>query len=945
MIKSFMGNPFIVKHKLVYFYHIILSGIKTGIDYCIADFGKTIGSAKMVVMNVLKQCIYGVPVVIKILNYAFMPLWVLRLLAYILLGPSIWLLIFIIETAIGIPITAFTIDPISLISQFFIMRFGSSMHNGVLSHDKPSTSHANVKKIPVVPIEPPPVNRLYLDPHLTGNDERILNAMVTIMSWIEIQNLPRLNSLADRNTDKMHWFNYQSPKLLSKGVLIELFSTHRDTRLKKIIEFITIKKESKDLAGAISLLLSISFSIRSPIPINFTVGLEVPNITRRPFERFIENMMTTLQSSQSTFICDFMLANLTDGTNTVNILNNQWNDKESTSNQKHYGAPFIDEFLLQPFMLKDPTDKLCLFNRLLIWFKHKFTNHLSQDIEIKFLHSSTDKILRDLHALQEIFWFQQPTQHPHLISSLDSSTIDTEDYEQELLENVNEILQDSISQPTDIPDVPIERQLTRQDQIFMIENFRHYDFNEELVGSSGKQLNSGNMEGLYQQKQSMSSTDRQISSPHHHFQYPHYAARLFEQTAYQIWEFDDPYDLGGKDDTFTFNTASNEKKRHIVASNLDIPKNTVTLTSYNNAKESHEEINTNRDLVKPFVINDAHLNKKKSIDSPQTFGDSNLAFSLAGNNMLRGLGITASHTPYSNSSSSKSKSDNRSMHSIKSGPVASNNKSHSDGSGGIIEPEGSDSPGTDSGSTSSSSKNEDISDIHPNDNDSSEDSDDHLMGSGDSFAEVFLTEEERAEFKQHFASLSNAIFGDVEDLRKKMSSVTRILKRLMSGPIVDVLNNIHALSLKGETSVEINDVLQKLKTQYKMTIEHYRHYEEYIEEFELGFAFYRGVEFADDNIREVEKLFLALEKSPRVHRNIMHMIQSGLVESTRVNKNLKMVVEQYISSSVHLKDRQRQREFRKSIDSLLDKISRLGYKYTQKVDEIHQANLGYAYGI
>lgn len=49
-------------------------------------------------------------------------------------------------------------------------------------------------------------------------------------------------------------------------------------------------------------------------PVHFRIGLEVPNIPRRPFEKFLEAMTTTLQSSRHPFICDYMLANLTHGT-------------------------------------------------------------------------------------------------------------------------------------------------------------------------------------------------------------------------------------------------------------------------------------------------------------------------------------------------------------------------------------------------------------------------------------------------------------------------------------------------------------------------------------------------------------------------------------------------------------------------------------------------------
>lgn len=475
-----IANPFLVKEITVYFYQRFISIVKKWILNIIRTAKK-----------ILQLCMLNVSWIIKISKFAFSPI---QTLIIIVILPPLRPLIFVTESIIGMPIIASTDDQVSLIPRFFTRRFtdlttaGSTsyfdgVYSWVYSLFENNDIQANIEETPTAPIEPNHVERLYLDPYFTHDNPLAQNMMMEILIWIETENLPRLVSLEDRDFEKIrHWFDYQYPEFLSKSVLIELFSTHRETRLKRMIEFMTTDANAGDLVTAIATLIAISFNIQSPIPVNFTVGSDVPNISRRPFERFIENMANTLQSSQSTFLCDFILSNLTDGNITVDIINKQWTDKNSTSNQKYHGAPFIDEFLQHPFIKFDPKpSKFRIFNRILFWFKRLFITNakLLQDTELNFLRLYANKTLKDLHTLQELFWFQ-PSQHPRLIpmpsSSLRASTLNTEDYELEYLIGLNEMLEDEISTPAEIPDVPLERQLTHAEQMNMLRNGPNDEF-------------------------------------------------------------------------------------------------------------------------------------------------------------------------------------------------------------------------------------------------------------------------------------------------------------------------------------------------------------------------------------------------------------------------------------------------------------------------------------
>lgn len=224
-------------------------------------------------------------------------------------------------------------------------------------------------------------------------------------------------------------------------------------------------------------------------------------------------------------------------------------------------------------------------------------------------------------------------------------------------------------------------------------------------------------------------------------------------------------------------------------------------------------------------------------------------------------------------------------------------------------------------------------------------SNENLIESGSSFTEIFLTLEERTEFEQHFFSLSTAVYSDIQDLRQKMSNITKIMNRLMSGDNPNFLNKLHALSIKGETLTETTKILQKLRTQFKSTAKHYRHYEEYIQEFELGFTFYRAVEFTNDFIQVIEKMLDSLRGEEPLPRDIMYRIRDGIAESTRMVKNLKIVVQHYLSFSVHLKNPQRQREFRETLEPMIENIATLGYRYTENVDAIRRRDFRQNYSV
>lgn len=61
-------------------------------------------------------------------------------------------------------------------------------------------------------------------------------------------------------------------------------------------------------------------------------------------------------------------------------------------------------------------------------------------------------------------------------------------------------------------------------------------------------------------------------------------------------------------------------------------------------------------------------------------------------------------------------------------------------------------------------------------------------GSGNSFVDVVLADDERAEFEYHVSGLADVNFGDVLALRKKMFDIKRVLTRLKSTKNKDIFN-------------------------------------------------------------------------------------------------------------------------------------------------------------
>ncbi|KAI7894805.1 uncharacterized protein EV154DRAFT_477907 [Mucor mucedo] len=1494
--KSFIAHPFLVKEIVTFFYQEFISWIKSSLKdlaiKCIPSLWLLMCAMRWVEVSVSKILTVNV-VVIKVLKFAFFPLWILKIVFLVVLSPFARLIIKTIEYTIGMPIIATADTQVSLIPRSFTRRFTDVAPAGSTSYfDRVYTwvrslvqggdmqagseeSHANT--VETNPSETNPVRPLYLAPNLGEDTEFVQNTIMTLLTWIEQQKLPRLENLADRDGDAIsHWFQFQSPELLCRGVLTELFSVHRDTRLEKMLEFFATDTESRDLAIAIATLLLISFDIKMPLPVRLIVGHQVPNVPRRPFERFVENMADTLQSSRSTLMCDFMLANLTDSTIAAEIVNKQWTDKNSTSNKKKPVPAFITEFIEQPFIVSDPKpSKFRFLKRALFWFKRTFTKAgLAQDAELKFLRLYADKTLKDLHELQELFWFQ-PGQHPRLIatpsSSLRASSMDTEDYEVEHYNLVHEILEDVPSTPTEIPDIPPERQVNHNELRDLIDagpdvdirrldrsyyaqrllragqRLTHpkYDSNDmtvkgEVIGSPFSSLRNINLSGTY---------TPEINNERPPIQYQQYPARLIEPAAGCTWEWESEIALygsnhgseegergsDGEDNERRSGSEKNEsgsdKENNsqgnlamIEAEETDIPARTIRLRSfswpmvssgsqilprtnrqpsedivpgmsddailmailrddddeyvndpnnpitsdliasmyhrnsyvstyaqsiiygsfeadfhrscssagseyfdnngfpidkdgifreklddyiserYNNlatiteadddqiTQEGGEQLseqeqenltelitndnsendnnnaldpgsnsndhssmdgllgtenieriqditfdfpsltegnlsgptsqnlnpgvqnilddlsddnvdeelaqstivtpleqtqdialtppvlgvqnilddltddNVDEELVQSTIVNppeqtqdialtppvlgvqnilddlsddnvdeelaqstivtppeqtqdialtpptqtlvpggqnvfdDLLVENNESLFLPLSHDDGNIPqvpepselicgvpqnvlnnlvdsnntdqsqaveLTVAPENLNTSVEDTVQDAPGSglvdsnivpvntgiedavqealgslldldngepgheviddffSTPADRNRNPTITIADMPRGlgrnrlgsgqlrpvtseeleeirlitnppesdlptafqpepfrdggdiidlldPTDDNQDSNSDApptfeelraieaediqnnaAGQDISQGARDAPGPGSGSSGSNNSGSGVSSLHGslgsslgstfdgsggsnvgginNNNDDA--------GSGSSFAEVFFTQRDRAEFEQHFASLSTAVYNDVQDLRKKMSTITRIMRRLMSGESAQFLNTLHASSVKGETLAETTEILQKLRQNFKSTADHFQYYEGYIEDFGMGYAFYRAVEFATDFIEELERTFEMLDGERRIHGTVMRRVKKEVAENTRMVKNLRAIVQQYIYSSVHLTDPQRRREFRESVGALLEYVSIHGDRYDFLSDIQRRRNL------
>ncbi|GAA5798399.1 hypothetical protein HPULCUR_003801 [Helicostylum pulchrum] len=212
-----------------------------------------------------------------------------------------------------------------------------------------------------------------------GASETFEAYLEQLQRWIYINNFRPLSCLQESETDLL--FQEQSIQLVSKNILIELFSVDRDTRLKELLRHLRYDADGTELtAKTIVLFISIFFDI--PIKEQYD-GYEV-------FQKVTALLSGVLGSSYSLFLCDFVLSHSTNSAIANEIISKHDLDtllRTGSSIEDTYLVNFLSQDFMKPVKRKRPgfIKKMLLFssekNRRSALFKD-YAENVLKDIRL-----------------------------------------------------------------------------------------------------------------------------------------------------------------------------------------------------------------------------------------------------------------------------------------------------------------------------------------------------------------------------------------------------------------------------------------------------------------------------------------------------------------------------------------------------------------------------------
>lgn len=256
--------------------------------------------------------------------------------------------------------------------------------------------------------------------------DKFVDSIIILDKWTKLAGVKKLAALSDT-------VNFScTDDLFSRKIIVELFTTHRSTRLNALLHYLNDSvsdfSESEALAGALSTLIIITIGFPQSFHVNSSSKF-----------RFIDSIMVdALRSSQDSLVFDFVLHYLVAPSACKNPLFQDVVDKhvKNTLISNKYSTPILNAFLKPSSMLAVvPGIKNGLFGyKLRSYVIYSFYNSEQRDTFVNIFEKHTQDILseiKDIHSLLRNHKCSSggenllPTSPP----SIDKITLDLEKYE------------------------------------------------------------------------------------------------------------------------------------------------------------------------------------------------------------------------------------------------------------------------------------------------------------------------------------------------------------------------------------------------------------------------------------------------------------------------------------------------------------------------------------